>query len=59
MSTSHTILDRRHRHPVVPASDLRIGDVFLNPYTGRTETFAGSLDDTFDLAQLVNLEAAR
>lgn len=73
MSTSHTILDRRHSAPVVPAADLRSGDTFLDQDTGRhlTVVTAGIVDDTvqvwchgrrlvhLDPSQLVNLEGNR
>ena len=58
MSTSHTI-DRRHRYPVIPASDLSLGEQFLNQNTGRIETFTGSLPDGIDPCDFVNVEKIR
>lgn len=56
MSTSH-IIDRRHAAPVLPASDLRPGERFLDQTTGRLVTFTGALPEHIDPNDLVNLEA--
>jgi hypothetical protein len=70
MSTSHTIIDRRHAAPAIPAVNLREGDTFLDQSTGRyftvdtagtnaegdTVVRCGRLLLTIDSSQLVNLE---